>query len=114
MRMSGNTLQPLMASCNRVPAHPGQERVDVTKEQSYFVSVKTVNLTIDERTWRAARALAAERDTSVSGLVREALSYLTRTDERREKARKEILQMIGTFDAKVGRMPSREARNARC
>ena len=75
--------------------------------------MKTVNLTIDEQTWRAARKLAAERDTSVSALVRDALSHLTRTQDRREQARKEILQMIGSFGGKVGRMPSREERNAR-
>jgi hypothetical protein len=40
--------------------------------------MKTVNLTIDEDTWRAARRLAAERDTSVSALVREALEHLTK------------------------------------
>ena len=75
--------------------------------------MKTVNLTIDEKTWRAARALAAERDTSISALVREALAYLTRTDEQREEARRDILKMIGSFGGKVGRMPSREERNAR-
>jgi len=47
--------------------------------------MKTVNLTIDEETWRAARRLAAERDTSVSALVREALEHLTKTSERRER-----------------------------
>jgi hypothetical protein len=75
--------------------------------------VKTVNLTIDDITWRAARALAAERDTSVSALVREALVHLTKTDERREQARQQLLAMIGSFGGKVGRMPSREQRNAR-
>ncbi len=75
--------------------------------------MKTVNLTIDERTWRAARALAAERDTSVSALVREALAYLTKTDERREEARAEILKLIERSQGKVGRMPSREERNGR-
>ena len=75
--------------------------------------MKTVNLTIDEKTWRAARQHAAEHDTSVSALVREALQHLTRTDDRREKARREIQQMIGTFGGQVGRMPSREERNAR-
>jgi hypothetical protein len=75
--------------------------------------MKTVKLSIAEKTWRAARALAAERDTSVSGLVLEALGYLTRTVERREQARQEILRMIGTFDGKVGKMPSRQERNAR-
>ncbi len=75
--------------------------------------MKTVNLTIDEKTWRAARALAAEQDTSVSALVRDALAYLTRTDRRREQARRQLLQMIETSEGKVGQMPSREERNAR-
>ena len=75
--------------------------------------MKTINLTLDDHTWKAARLLAAERDTSVSALVREALSHLTRTNVRREKARKEILDMIGAFGGKVGKMPSREERNAR-
>ncbi len=75
--------------------------------------MKTVNLTIDEKTWRAARALAAEQDTSVSALVRDALAYLTRTDRRREHARRQLLQMIETAEGKVGQMPSREERNAR-
>jgi hypothetical protein len=77
------------------------------------VGMKTVNLTIDEQTWRAARALAVEQGTSVNSLVREALGYLTKTDLRRKKARQEILRMIGSFGGKVGRMPSREERNAR-
>ena len=75
--------------------------------------MRTVNLTVDERTWQAARKLAAERDTSVSALVREALQHLTKTNERREQARREILAMIGSFGGGVGRMPSREERNAR-
>ena len=75
--------------------------------------MKAVNLTIDEDTWRAARRLAAERDTSVSALVREALEHLTKTNERREEARREIQAMIGSFGGRVGVMPSREERNAR-
>ncbi len=75
--------------------------------------MKTVNLTIDEKTWLAARTLAAERDTSVSALVREALAHITKTEDRREQARQEIACMIGSFGGKVGRMPSREERNAR-
>jgi hypothetical protein len=83
------------------------------RNKVYLLSVKAINLTIDERTWRAARKLAAERDTSVSALAREALQHLTKTDVRREEARRSILDMIGTFGGKVGSMPGREDRNAR-
>jgi hypothetical protein len=75
--------------------------------------VKTVNVTLDEKTWRAARSIAAERDMSLGAIVREALAHLTKTDERREQARREILKMRGSFGGKVGRVPSREERNAR-
>ena len=75
--------------------------------------MKNINLTIDEETWREARKLAAERDTSVSAIVREYLGELTQRRERRERARTEILSMIGTFDCRIGRMPTREERNAR-
>ena len=93
----------------------GCERAMLTQKRNkrYFVDIKTVNLTIDEDTWRAARRLAAERDTSVSALVREALEHLTKTSERREEARREIQAMIGSFGGRVGVMPSREERNAR-
>jgi len=61
----------------------------------------------------AARKLAAERDTSVSALVREALGNLTENRKKREEARQRILAMIGTFGGAVGKMPSREERNGR-
>ncbi len=76
-------------------------------------SMKNINLTIDEETWREARKLAAERDTSVSAMVREYLREVTQRRERRDRARAEILSMIGTFDCRIGRVPTREERNAR-
>jgi hypothetical protein len=94
-------------------SRPEKAALIVAKKQRYFVLVKTVNLTIDEETWRAARRLAAERETSVSALVREALQYVTKTNLRREEARREIGAMIGSFGGRVGAMPSREERNAR-
>ena len=50
---------------------------------------------------------------SVTGLVREYLQNLSAAEQRRERARREILKMIGSFDGKIGRMPAREERNAR-
>ena len=77
--------------------------------------MKAIRLIVDEGTWLAARKLAVRRGTSVSGLVREALQNLTNTYERRERARRQILGMIGTFGGSLGGMPmpSREERNAR-
>ncbi|MBI4623846.1 MAG: hypothetical protein HY736_11610 [Verrucomicrobia bacterium] len=75
--------------------------------------MKTINVTLDDATWLEAQKLAAARETTVDALVGEQLQTLTNQRARREKARQEILAMIGTFGGEVGRMPSREERNAR-
>ena len=46
-------------------------------------------------------------------LVRDYLESLSDAEQRRKQARRDILKMIGTFKGKVGRMPTREDRNAR-
>ena len=56
---------------------------------------------------------AAQHKTTVTGLVREYLQSLSNAEKRRERARRDILKMIGTFDCQIGRMPTREERNAR-
>jgi hypothetical protein len=76
--------------------------------------MKAVNLTVNEKTWRAARKLAAERDTSVSALAGEALQNLIKAFDRRKKARRRILKMIGSFGGKVGALPGRAECYARC
>jgi hypothetical protein len=75
--------------------------------------VKNITLTVEDTLYEQSRVLAAQRKTTVTGLVREYLQSLSNAEERREQARREILKMIGTFDCKIGRMPAREERNAR-
>jgi len=75
--------------------------------------MRTINLTIDEVTWREARKLAAERDTSVSALVREKLQELTQHQSRQDQAKREMMALLGTFGGEVGTLPTREERNAR-
>lgn len=75
--------------------------------------MKNITLTVDDELYEQSRIIAAQRKTTVTGLVRGYLKSLSEADARRERARKEILAMIGTFGGKVGRMPSREERNAR-
>jgi hypothetical protein len=75
--------------------------------------VKNITLSIDDALYERSRVLAAQRKTTVTGLVREHLLSLSKADEQREQARREIQEMIGRFGGKVGRMPSREERNAR-
>jgi hypothetical protein len=75
--------------------------------------VKNLTLSIDDELYERSRVLAAERKTTVTGLVRDYLRNLAGEEDRRKKARREIQEMIGRFGGKVGRMPSREERNAR-
>lgn len=79
--------------------------------------MKTINLTIDEETWREARILAAKRDTSVSALVREALREMTgqyhanadaAEKERDRLERKELVDMLRACNLVLGYKPSRE------
>lgn len=75
--------------------------------------MKNVTVSLDDALYEESRVLAAERQTTVTGLVRDYLQGLSREAKRRERARREILKMIGTFDCQIGQMPSREERNAR-
>lgn len=79
----------------------------------YCEEVKNVTVTLDDTLYEQTRVVAAQRKTTITGLVREYLQSLSDQETRQEKARAEILKMIGTFGGKVGRMPSREERNAR-
>ena len=75
--------------------------------------MKNITLSVEDELYEESRVLAAQRKTTVTGLVREYLQNLSAAEQRRERARREMLKMIGNFDGKVGRMPSREERNAR-
>lgn len=75
--------------------------------------MKNLTLSVDERVLKEARRAALNRDTTVNAMVREFLDSVTTQDRKREKARRQILAMIGTFDCKIGRLPGREERNAR-
>lgn len=88
-------------------------RVDGPQFHSYCDGVKNITLSVEDALYEQSRVIAAQRKTTVSGLVREYLESLSDAEERRERARQEILKMIGTFDCKIGRMPAREERNAR-
>jgi hypothetical protein len=74
--------------------------------------VKNITLSIEDELYDRSRVLAAQRRTTVTGLVRDYLRSLARHEARQEQARREILRMVGAFGGEVGRMPSREERNA--
>ena len=68
---------------------------------------RNITLSIDEEVVRAVRIYAAKRDTSLNALVREYLGKLASQEEesqeqRREKARKELLRLAKRSNAVVG------------
>ncbi len=94
---------------------------DRTEKQSYFVSVKTVNLTIDEETWRSARIEAAKHNTSLSALVRGYLQAMVRgkapvvletseadAAEEDRKSREELVKLFESIPFELGYKPTRE------
>jgi predicted CopG family antitoxin len=65
--------------------------------------VKNVTVAIPDDVYRLARIKAAERDTSVSGLVRDFLMKLGGADsdfERRKRLQNEVLSTIKSFRAR--------------
>ncbi|GEM_PF-1709049 len=95
--------------------------VDTTKKWSYFVSVKTVNLTIDEETWRSARIEAAKHNTSLSALVRGYLQAMVQgkapivlesskedAEEEDRKQREELVRLFESIPFELGYKPTRE------
>jgi len=69
----------------------------------YCETVKNVTVSLDDETYRRARVKAAERDTSVSALVRDFLISLSKEEtdfERGKRLQDEVLSSIGAFSAK--------------
>lgn len=75
--------------------------------------MKNLTLSVDEKVLKRARQVALNRDSTVNAMVREFLASVAGEDDRREKARRELVSMLGTFGGKIGRMPTREERHAR-
>jgi hypothetical protein len=64
--------------------------------------VKNITVSVPDEVYRRARIRAAERDTSVSGLVREFLQGLdegTADFERRKRLQDEVVKGLGRFRA---------------
>ncbi len=65
--------------------------------------MKNITLAVDEDVLDKARVIAAQKKTTVNALVRDFLCEITARDEKREEARKQLLQLM---DSSEGRMAS--------
>jgi hypothetical protein len=76
--------------------------VDLGDVKCYTIPVKNITVSVDDETYRQARAKAAERDTSLSALVRRFLVELVSEEsaerglERRER---DLRAQISNFSA---------------
>jgi len=73
--------------------------------------MKNITVSVDEDTYRRARIKAAERDTSVSALVREYLNSLAREEsefERLKREEKELRKQIPPGFSAADRLPRDE------
>lgn len=89
----------------RFPA-PGQRRptgaaaplaLDLCGGNTYCVTMRNITVSVDDETYKRARLKAAERDTSVSALVRDFLNSLADDEsefERLERLEQEVRKRI--------------------
>ena len=64
--------------------------------------MKNVTITLDERTLRDARRIAAERSTSLNALIREFLERLAHRESHARAARGRIAELCRQSTAEVG------------
>ena len=70
---------------------------------------QNITLAIDRELLKKARALAAQRGTSISGLLATELAKLVNNEQEYQQARARVLARLASgFHLGGGKMPSRE------
>ena len=64
--------------------------------------MKNITLSVDEEVLEKARIVAAQRKTTVNGLVRTYLNELATSDDRAKDARRRLLELIDNSKADMG------------
>ena len=65
--------------------------------------MKNITLSVDERVLTAVRRYAAQRDSSVNGLVRDFLAEIAQREDRARNARKQLRKLSERSSARIGR-----------
>jgi hypothetical protein len=63
---------------------------------------KNITLAIDEAIIEKVRVVAAQRKTTVNGLVRDFLTSVASEDDRRAEARRRLVELAETSEARLG------------
>jgi hypothetical protein len=64
--------------------------------------MKNITLAVEDAVLEQVKVIAAKRQTSVNGLVRDYLSQLARSEDRTERARRRLLELAAESKAEVG------------
>ena len=78
--------------------------VDDVHSLTYTVFMKNITLSVDEKVLAAVRRYAAERDSSVNGMVREYLEKIAISEDRARLARLRIRELSKRSLARIGAM----------
>jgi hypothetical protein len=79
-----------------------RRELDATASRYYRENMKNITVSLDDETYRRARMIAAQRDTSVSALVKGFLVSLASGETEFERLKREeqaIRESIVDFDA---------------
>jgi hypothetical protein len=63
--------------------------------------MKNITLAVEDEILDKVRVVAAEKKTTVNAMVRAFLADIASRDERREKARRELLELMRTSKARM-------------
>jgi hypothetical protein len=75
---------------------------------------RNITLSVDESILKEVRRIAVERDTTINGLVRGYLQALAGEKRKRARARRDLLRLLPSMKARVGRIHwTREELHAR-
>jgi hypothetical protein len=75
--------------------------------------MSSITVAVEDEILQQAQKVAAHKHTTVEALVRDFLEAVgqnqrTSTEDAYAHARRDILRMIGSFDVKIGVIPTRE------
>ena len=63
--------------------------------------MKNITFAVDDEVLDKARVVAAQRKTTVNAMVREFLTEIATRDDRRERARRELVELMRTSKGRL-------------
>lgn len=64
--------------------------------------MKNITFAVDDEVLEKVRVVAAQQKTTVNALVREFLTEIASRDDRRERARRELVELMRASKGRIG------------